>query len=268
MRINRIKRVYFAGKVKKHGYRQSWFGERVMSDGHQIYDLLGGKVEYGGPFAISCDHGCWHHESVPHALVDLWGGHTCGLKSNRATMKDDIYGDEWSNNFRVDSKDAIDRCLTQIDNSDAVYAYIEGRDCYGTLFELGYTVAKHIPLFICLAGPSHKKPYSDLWFSYEHDCATVKECENGTLWFPEELLYREKTFKEKYHEYLLSSEWKKIRTAKVKEAGGRCQMCNGKEGGIKVHHRTYDNIFNEKLSDLIALCEPRHLKFHDIEYVS
>jgi len=66
-----------------------------------------------------------------------------------------------------------------------------------------------------------------------------------------------------YAEYLQSDHWKDLSEKKRKEAKYLCQLCN--EGGIlNVHHRTYDNLGNEDLADLIVLCEPCHGKFHDI----
>ena len=72
----------------------------------------------------------------------------------------------------------------------------------------------------------------------------------------------QKTHKEKYHEYLRSEKWKVLRLQKIQESGGRCQLCN-KGAPLHVHHRTYDNVFNEKLSDLIVLCKICHGMFHE-----
>jgi len=62
---------------------------------------------------------------------------------------------------------------------------------------------------------------------------------------------------EEYRTYLLSDEWKLKRREVIKRAGGRCQTCNSL-GKLEVHHRTYKDIFNEKLEDLIALCPKCH----------
>jgi len=58
--------------------------------------------------------------------------------------------------------------------------------------------------------------------------------------------------RQSYAEYLQSPKWKEKRKRKIKEAGFRCQLCNNKESALHVHHRTYENVGNEKLSDLIV----------------
>lgn len=65
-----------------------------------------------------------------------------------------------------------------------------------------------------------------------------------------------------YHKYLQSEHWKAIRNEAIERAGGRCQLCN-KPGILHVHHRTYENVSNEKPGDLIVLCGHCHAKFHD-----
>lgn len=71
---------------------------------------------------------------------------------------------------------------------------------------------------------------------------------------------------EKYHDYLLSEEWKQIRHLVAKKHAYLCYYCYKKcrdkkfLSGFQVHHTTYDNIFNEKehLEDLQFLCEDCH----------
>jgi hypothetical protein len=64
-----------------------------------------------------------------------------------------------------------------------------------------------------------------------------------------------------YKEYLKSEEWKKKSKKALIRANFRCQLCNKKDE-IHIHHRTYENLGNEKESDLIALCKGCHKKFH------
>lgn len=62
---------------------------------------------------------------------------------------------------------------------------------------------------------------------------------------------------EKYKKYLKSHEWKiKSRTV-ILNAEKICQRCY-KEKATEVHHLTYDNIYNEDIDDLIALCSKCH----------
>lgn len=66
-----------------------------------------------------------------------------------------------------------------------------------------------------------------------------------------------------YHEYLQSEGWKVRRQWKLEAAGDRCQLCDATHH-LQVHHRTYERLGNERISDLIVLCEGCHRKFHDI----
>ena len=64
-----------------------------------------------------------------------------------------------------------------------------------------------------------------------------------------------------YKEYLQSPEWQVLRRIKLEEAGHRCMVCNG-DGKLHVHHRTYERIRMELLTDLIVLCADCHRLFH------
>lgn len=81
--------------------------------------------------------------------------------------------------------------------------------------------------------------------------------------------------KQKYYAYLHSPEWQQKRQAVIERsrnnapAGsgsnpfGRCELCNYspfKPGVLQVHHKTYENLFNEPLEDLILLCTYCHKK--------
>ncbi|MFP4526623.1 MAG: HNH endonuclease [Bacteroidales bacterium] len=71
-----------------------------------------------------------------------------------------------------------------------------------------------------------------------------------------------KNKKDFYHGYLRTGLWQEKRKQKLEEAEHRCQLCNSSDG-LQVHHRTYDNVFNERKSDLIVLCRDCHARFHD-----
>jgi hypothetical protein len=64
-----------------------------------------------------------------------------------------------------------------------------------------------------------------------------------------------------YKEYLKTTEWAVLRRIKLQEANHRCQVCNG-DGELHVHHRTYERIRMELLTDLIVLCADCHRLFH------
>ena len=65
-----------------------------------------------------------------------------------------------------------------------------------------------------------------------------------------------------YKSYLNSSKWKAKRDAKLKQAGYKCEKCGVSKYSkkLEVHHKHYQNLGNEKLSDLIVLCKDCHEK--------
>ena len=64
-----------------------------------------------------------------------------------------------------------------------------------------------------------------------------------------------------YKEYLKTTEWAVLRRVKLEEAGHRCMVCNG-DGKLHVHHRTYERVRRELLTDLVVLCAGCHEHFH------
>lgn len=77
---------------------------------------------------------------------------------------------------------------------------------------------------------------------------------------------KEKTFKEKYLDYIASAQWKRIRDAKIAEVGGVCERCGISKftERLEVHHLHYKTFKKERLSDLQVLCHKCH-EFADIE---
>jgi len=254
------KTIYFAGKVKKNGYRQKLFEPRVMSNGHREYEVNGGKLIYGGPFALSCDHGCFHIGNG-HGLLPVDWDETGSIEDTSPEFSHMFPFGNYTEGFSPE--DAVSQCINQIQNADAVHAYIETISCYGTLAELGYASAFRKPIYI------YYKENAQNWdkhFWFIFNLPGVIHCGPGTETsiHPDCLTYQ-KSYKERYHEYLSSFQWKRLRKDKLQEAGGRCQLCNSSAQPLHVHHRTYDRVFHEELSDLIALCKPCHEKFHNIE---
>ena len=62
-----------------------------------------------------------------------------------------------------------------------------------------------------------------------------------------------------YKEYLDSPAWKMKRDAVIQRDGGQC-VCGA--NATEMHHKTYDNIGKELLSDLVVLCEECHKRLH------
>ena len=56
--------------------------------------------------------------------------------------------------------------------------------------------------------------------------------------------------------------WSEKQTAVLERDGHRCRLCNS-DTKPEVHHRTYDNVGKESLSDLTTLCHICHKQYHD-----
>jgi hypothetical protein len=67
--------------------------------------------------------------------------------------------------------------------------------------------------------------------------------------------------KSEYQKYLASREWALLKGQVRKRSHGRCERCLCFEYE-QTHHLTYERIGEEKLEDLLAVCEPCH------EYIS
>ena len=72
--------------------------------------------------------------------------------------------------------------------------------------------------------------------------------------------YWGKEARERYRRYLQSDAWKTKRKSVLQAAGFRCRRCRAP--ATEVHHETYKRIYNERLSDLTALCSKCHEAVH------
>lgn len=65
----------------------------------------------------------------------------------------------------------------------------------------------------------------------------------------------------RYNAYLNTPEWRDRRRKVFARAKGLCEGC-GDNAAVEVHHLTYQHVCNEFLFELVALCEPCHLRIH------
>lgn len=65
-----------------------------------------------------------------------------------------------------------------------------------------------------------------------------------------------------YRDYLQTPEWKRKAADHRKRGGYRCQVCNSNQDRLNIHHRTYERLGREQVSDLVCLCENCHHLFH------
>jgi 5-methylcytosine-specific restriction endonuclease McrA len=72
---------------------------------------------------------------------------------------------------------------------------------------------------------------------------------------------REDGFQRKYDIYLKSPEWRARRDKVFRRSEGICEGCLDAKA-TQVHHLNYDNIGNEFMFELVAICEPCHRRLH------
>lgn len=175
------KYIYLAGKISP---TNDWRG-KIMTDNFRVcsfggYDVIdyGGKkfladeaiidipetdnLKTCGPFFLSCDHSCFH------------GVSSHGLGANQEPCIQE-------NEIRFSEQDVKDICLSQINRSDLVLAYIDSPDCYGTLYEISYAESKDIPVIIVFETPKLKQ---DMWFytvSKQVTTLTLDECKYSSV---------------------------------------------------------------------------------------
>ena len=149
--------VYLAGKIDKNDWRCSIFQKNKAcalpsTKEPDMQEMLSYKVPVPdldvniiGPFFLSCDHGCYH------------GNETHGVGLGKTTCQIE--------NKPFTPEDVSDICKYQIkERAEAVFAYINDKSCYGTLFELGYAHALDIPVIILWDNPNLKRA---MWFANE-----------------------------------------------------------------------------------------------------
>ncbi len=71
-------------------------------------------------------------------------------------------------------------------------------------------------------------------------------------------------FSQKKKQYFRSKKWKEIRNSILKRDNFACVLCklSTEVTTIDVHHKSYKNIFNENMDDLVALCRQCHNDLH------
>jgi 5-methylcytosine-specific restriction endonuclease McrA len=107
---------------------------------------------------------------------------------------------------------------------------------------------------------TNKIRYEFSHFNYENWNAE-REYERETLWnWISENNDRTSDYA-KYREYLTSDLWKSKREKILFRDKNICQECKIKPAE-EIHHITYENLYNELLEDLIALCKECHNEVH------
>lgn len=108
------------------------------------------------------------------------------------------------------------------------------------------------------AKPLMYAEYQDIDVEYyitKHLDPMVKNLYRATGLIDNTLYDKEKNW---YYYYLKTQHWLKIRYDALELADFKCQLCGEQNKDLEVHHNTYDNLWNEKQSDVIVLCHPHH----------
>ena len=134
-------RVYLAGKISQHGWRERLTDGQVIVrdelDPHHTEDFW--NFTLTGPFFVSIGHGCAHGPTT----------HGQGMLGPRDAVRRRVF----------------DANVARIEKSDFVFAYINELDCYGTLFELGYAHSHGVPVFLNFGIDLTERQKMELWFS-------------------------------------------------------------------------------------------------------
>jgi len=137
--FDQFPRVYLAGKIRQNCWRHR------LIDGLRTHSWNDGPLAqeefiYVGPFFVGCDHGCYHKGST----------HGAGIG---CTPDLDIH--LWC---------VAQYCRNAVEACDLVFAFIESRDCHGTIAELERAHTKKIPVVIAFAPGLATPIANDFWF--------------------------------------------------------------------------------------------------------
>jgi 5-methylcytosine-specific restriction endonuclease McrA len=255
--------IYLAGSISDNDWRKEIIDTHTFdylldnkSEFPIIENAIFGKHNYTGPYRVYLEHGrgiSKHYEHDKHGFNE---------------MDNDVWG----------MAKIYKSCLKAIAKSDLIIAVIDSRDCYGTLFELGYASALNKTIYIITtllnaqedlihlgnlsnSLSSYLLGGSDLWFTfmsadkiYDTPKLDIKKAIKKLLNIEERIDYKT---------YLQSEQWKLIRDTALDLYDNKCILCDSTDN-LNVHHKTYKNIGNEDIDDLIVLCKRCHRKHHNL----
>ena len=145
----RTPHIYLAGKIRKHCWRHglvSGLRDHSWNDGVlQEVDFA-----YVGPFFVGCDHGCFHNKNS-HGAVAIRGVNACPSRDVQAE-------------FDGAHLEVANLCLGAVTKADMLFCYIDSKDCFGTLVEIGYALAHNVPVVIAFAQGVASEADNDFWF--------------------------------------------------------------------------------------------------------
>ena len=161
-------------------------------------------------------------------------------------------------------------------------AHISIQDCCRTPFTIvtihRYDHDRYALYHQCLncGGAERTKPLSQKEFGEQirgefnqdffQEWKNQKKAESTMLYESLKYANYQNTNAYKYHQYLQSYEWKSKRKLVLNRDNNLCQICKT-EQALDIHHLRYENLYNEPLEDLQALCRDCHVNMHREEYL-
>jgi len=157
--IRPTRKIYFAGKINTTGPETTlrrWRTEILVIpedfESNEYPDHIPRRTIMGdlycGPF-----------------YVDTYGGHgRDSINGDHGWICFDYHDGIVNSLLSHAQKKCYDLCKSQIDECDTVIAWLDETDCHGTLFEIGYAVAKNKDVYIYASSDEIVK---DLWFAFQ-----------------------------------------------------------------------------------------------------
>ncbi|OGP68123.1 MAG: hypothetical protein A2031_03720 [Deltaproteobacteria bacterium RBG_19FT_COMBO_43_11] len=96
------------------------------------------------------------------------------------------------------------------------------------------------------------KRTQDLQLSLDFNCSTLKGKKEKA-----NCLLGSKSAHMGYKKYIQSLEWKKKRDKAFEILGRKCAKCKRKDN-LEVHHKNYENLYEERVNDVVVLCTICH----------
>jgi hypothetical protein len=178
--MTRILTIYFAGKIGKEDWRTRLFGSRAGGcDGAEAFDIdhlvpMDG-FNYGGPFFVSCDHGCGHGGATHGVGIEMQydiDDKGEAIEGSGVEGASDCFGHDVPDDQGRDIRGAVHHlCRERIRRADKVFAFINEADCFGTLTEIGMASAMGKPVSIGLGPNITPELEKELWLVLR--CATA-----------------------------------------------------------------------------------------------
>jgi hypothetical protein len=156
--------LYLAGKIAKGDWRDGILGgtaavvptatDPKLDLFNPDYRLAFPAFYYGGPFFVSCDHGCGHrlngHGAAFSCGEDGWETGSVATEDRQSRI------------FKVNK--------ARVAKADIIFAYINESDCFGTLIEIGEAAAQRKEIAVALGPDLSRDQIDDLWMAQL--CAT------------------------------------------------------------------------------------------------